>query len=1042
MKYYRSHVMVCMDPQCIARGAHALMERLQQELAAQGLADEVQVLETLHIGDCAHGPEIMVYPDEVHYSGLTVEDVPELVEEYFQKGRVVERLLSEFRPPKDEELGPPKPKEVRVVLRNCGKIDPENIEDYIAEDGYQALAKALTMTPEQVIDEVLASGLRGRGGAGFPAGKKWQFARQAQGSPKYVVCNADEGDPGAFMNRRVLEGDPHAVIEGMIIAAYAIGASQGYIYCRAEYPIAVRTLRIAIQQAREYGFLGRNIMGSDFSFDLEVRIGAGAFVCGEETALMASIEGKRGHPRTRPPFPAVSGLWGKPTNINNVETYANVPQIILKGAAWFAGMGTEQSKGTKTFALAGDVKNTGLIEVPFGITLREIVYDVAGGIKGDKGFKAVQTGGPMGGCIPASMLDLPVDYDSLAAAGSIMGSGGMVVMDEDTCMVDIARFFMEFIQDESCGKCVPCRVGTRHMLEILERICAGEGREGDIEELEYLCKEIRKASLCGLGQGAPNPVETTLKHFRHEYEVHIYEKRCPAGVCQKLTRATCVNACPAGVDSPAYMALVVMGRYAEGLTIHREANPFALVCGRVCPAFCEQKCRRGQLDEPVSIRLIKRFMADQRYADPWVPERLAEPKDQRIAVVGAGPAGLTAALRLAQMGYQVTVFERMAQPGGMMTYGIPAYRLPREPLMAEINHIRRAGVEIRCGQELGRDFTIQSLKEEGYAAIVLALGAHKNQRLGIPGEDKDGVYSGVKFLRDIALSRAPNIEGKRVVVVGGGDVAIDAARSAWRLGAKEVHVVYRREEQDMPARKDEIHAAKAEGIQFHFLVNPMAVLGQATVTGVRLQRQELGEFDSSGRRRPRPIPKSEFDIECDLIIPAIGQYTDFDWMQDKSIETERARTIKVGPAFETTCEGVFAAGDCVSGPATVIEAVAQGNKVALAVDRWLNTGKLERVVYQPKRHDIPLCANLEEYAQACRACVPEVPPEWRVGCGFVEVEMGFDEATAREEAKRCLRCDLEWLERMGEPIPEMAAPSNAESGNGARQKKQVVKETR
>jgi NADH:ubiquinone oxidoreductase subunit F (NADH-binding) len=448
-----------------------------------------------------------------------------------------------------------------VVLRNCGNIDPENIEDYIAEDGYQALAKVLTsMTPDQVIDEIMASGLRGRGGAGFPTGKKWQLTRAAPGDVKYVVCNADEGDPGAFMNRRVLEGDPHSVLEGMIIAAYAIGASQGYIYCRAEYPLAVHTLEIAIRQAREFGFLGENILGSDFSFDIEVRMGAGAFVCGEETALMASIEGRRGEPRPRPPFPSVRGLWGRPTNINNVETYANVPQIILRGADWFAGMGTEKSKGTKTFAIAGDVKNTGLIEVPLGITLREVIYDVGGGIKNDKAFKAVQTGGPMGGCLPADALDLPVDYESLTAAGALMGSGGMIVMDEDTCMVDIARFFMEFTQDESCGKCVPCRIGTRRILEILQRICDGQGQDGDIERLEKLCEQIRTGSLCGLGQGAPNPVISTLKHFRSEYEAHIYEKRCPAKVCRGLIRyeimpdlcpgcMVCARNCPVGAIS-------------------------------------------------------------------------------------------------------------------------------------------------------------------------------------------------------------------------------------------------------------------------------------------------------------------------------------------------------------------------------------------------------------------------------------------------------------------------------------------------------------
>ena len=976
------------------------------------------VLETPRIGDCVNGPEIMVYPDKVHYSGLTVDDIPDLVEEHLVKGRVVPGLLSTLKERKDEELGAPRPKEVRVVLRNCGKIDPESIEDYIAEDGYQALAQVLSeMPPERAIEEILASGLRGRGGAGFPTGRKWQFARAAQGSPKYVICNADEGDPGAFMNRHVLEGDPHSVIEGMIIAAYSIGSSQGYIYCRAEYPIAVRTLNVAIQQARAFGLLGEDILGSGFSFDLEVRMGAGAFVCGEETALMASIEGRRGRPRTRPPFPAVSGLWGKPTNINNVETLANVPQIILRGANWFASMGTDKSKGTKTFALAGKVKNTGLIEVPLGITLREIVYDVGDGIKGDKGFKAIQTGGPMGGCLPASYLDLAVDYETLAAAGSIMGSGGMIVMDEDTCMVDIARFFMEFTQDESCGKCVPCRVGTRRILEILEQICAGGGQEGDIEELEHLCEQIARTSLCGLGQGAPNPVASTLKHFREEYEAHIYDKRCPAGACEKLTRAKCVTACPAGVDSPAYLALVAQGRYAEGLAIHRESNPFALVCGRVCPAFCESKCRRGLLDEPISIRLVKRFMADQFYAEPWEPERLAPPNGKRVAIVGSGPAGLTAALRLTELGYTATVFEKMLQPGGMMTYGIPGYRLPREPLFAEINHIRRAGVHIHCGQELGRDFSIESLQEDGYDAILLALGTHRSQRLGIPGEDKTGVYPGVKFLRDVALIKSPDVEGRRVVVVGGGDVAIDSARSAWRLGAAGVHVVYRREERDMPAHREEIEAAKEEGVQFHFLANPMAVLGQSTVAGVRLQRQALGEYDSSGRRRPRPIPRSAFDLACDVLIPAIGQYTDLDWMQDKSIETDRVRTLKVGRALETTCAGVFAAGDCVSGPATVIEAVAQGQKAAIAIDVWLTTGKVERIVCPPKRHDIPQYVNLEEYAHARRSRARALPPEWRSG-GFVEVETGYDEHTAREEAKRCLRCDLEWLECIGEPIPE------------------------
>jgi len=538
MAFYRSHVLVSVDPECLKRGAHEVIDALNDELIVQDLIHEVQVLETSRIGDPYRlGPDMLVYPEGVHYANISVDDIPFLVEEQFLKGRVVEKFRAQEKVVSDVELGAPKAKEVRVVLRNCGKIDPHNIEDYIAEDGYSALANVITgMTPEGVIDEIMKSGLRGRGGAGFPAAKKWKLCRDVPDSPKYLTCNADEGDPGAFMNRRVLESDPHSVLEGMVIAAFATGASLGYIYCRAEYPIAVQNLNIAIAQAREFGFLGKNIFGTDFSFDLEVRKGAGAFVCGEETALIASIEGKRGEPRPRPPFPAVSGVWGKPTNNNNVETYAVVPQIILKGADWYSSMGTAKSKGTKTFAIAGDVVNTGLIEVPFGISLREVIFDVGGGIKDGKKFKAIQTGGPMGGCLTEQHLDLPLDYEALTAAGSMMGSGGLIIMDDETCMVDMARFFMEFTQDESCGKCTPCRVGTKRLLEIHQKICAGNGEASDLELLDTLCVEIMRDSLCGLGQGAPNPVVSMLKHFRSEYEAHIYEKRCPAKVCRALIR--------------------------------------------------------------------------------------------------------------------------------------------------------------------------------------------------------------------------------------------------------------------------------------------------------------------------------------------------------------------------------------------------------------------------------------------------------------------------------------------------------------------------
>ncbi len=559
----RSHVLICGGTGCTSSGSMKLADTLEKELAAKGLQDEIKIVKTGCFGLCALGPVMIVYPEGTFYSRVQVEDIPEIVEEHLLKGRIVDRLVYNESANEEEHATslndtPFYKKQKRVALRNCGVINPEIIDEYIAVDGYQALGKVLTeMSREDVIQTILDSGLRGRGGGGFPTGLKWKFAYASESAQKYVVCNADEGDPGAFMDRSVLEGDPHAVLEAMAIAGYAIGANQGYIYVRAEYPIAVKRLQIAIGQAREYGLLGKDIFGTGFDFDVDIRLGAGAFVCGEETALLTSIEGHRGEPRPRPPFPAVKGLFNEPTIINNVETYANIPRIILNGPEWFASMGTEKSKGTKVFALGGKITNTGLVEIPMGTTLREIVYEIGGGIPNGKKFKAAQTGGPSGGCIPASLIDTPVDYDSLISIGSMMGSGGLIVMDEDNCMVDIAKFFLEFTVDESCGKCTPCRIGTRRMLEILERITDGRGEDGDIEKLEELAKTIKATALCGLGQTAPNPVLSTLRYFRDEYEAHIYEKRCPAGHCKKLARYTidpeackgcsaCARKCPVG----------------------------------------------------------------------------------------------------------------------------------------------------------------------------------------------------------------------------------------------------------------------------------------------------------------------------------------------------------------------------------------------------------------------------------------------------------------------------------------------------------------
>ena len=545
---YKSHVLVCGGTGCTSNGSAKIRQELARQLKANHLEDDVQIVETGCFGLCAVGPVVIVYPEAAFYSGVHEEDVTDIVQEHLINGRLVTRLLH------TERAGEPPVKsltdtefyrrQTRVALRNCGVIDPENIDEYIARDGYAALIKCLTeYEPQQIIDMIKASGLRGRGGAGFPTGMKWQFVKNAVGEVKYVCCNADEGDPGAFMDRSVLEGDPHTVIEAMTIAAYAVGGTQGYIYVRAEYPIAVERCRIAINQAREYGLLGKDILGTGFSLDIELRLGAGAFVCGEETALMVSVEGNRGEPRPRPPFPANKGLFGKPTLLNNVETYANITQIILNGPDWFASMGTEKSKGTKVFALGGKIVNTGLVEVPMGTTLREIVYDIGGGIPKGKQFKAAQTGGPSGGCIPPQHLDVPIDYDKLIEIGSMMGSGGLIVMDEDTCMVDIAKFFLEFTVDESCGKCTPCRIGTKRLLEMLTKVTDGTATLEDLDKMEELCYYIKENSLCGLGQTAPNPVLSTLRYFREEYETHIKEKRCPAKVCKKLVKFNITDAC-------------------------------------------------------------------------------------------------------------------------------------------------------------------------------------------------------------------------------------------------------------------------------------------------------------------------------------------------------------------------------------------------------------------------------------------------------------------------------------------------------------------
>ncbi len=1001
----RLDVLVCGGGSCISSHSLEIKDKLIKVIDEKGLEDEVNVVETGCMGPCQLGPVMVVYPDGVFYIKLTEEDVEEIVEEHFLKGRPVRRLIWEAPEARkiveEKKQIPFFEKQLKIVLSNCGKIDPESIEEYIANGGYEALGKVLTsMKPEDVIEEMIKSGLRGRGGAGFPTGLKWKFTRASKETPKYVICNADEGDPGAFMDRAVLEGDPHSVLEGMAIAGYAIGAEKGYVYVRAEYPLAIKRLEIAIKKAKEMGLLGENIFETGFNFDVEIRVGAGAFVCGEETALIASIEGKRGQPRPKPPFPAQKGLWGKPTVINNVETLANIRHIILKGADWFSSIGTEKSKGTKVFALSGKVRNTGLVEIPMGVTLGELIFDIGGGIPDGKKFKAVQTGGPSGGCIPAKYLNTPIDYESLKALGSIMGSGGIIVLDEDTCMVNIAKYFLEFTMEESCGQCVPCRIGLKQMHEILEKITLGLGTMEDLKRLEELANYVKQGSLCGLGQSAPNPVLSTLKYFREEYIEHIRDKKCRAGVCAALFHAPCENACPANVDAAGYISYMGDGRLEDAFLLHMKNNPFPSVCARVCPAFCESKCQRGKFDEAIAIREVKRIFAD------WAIEKgigflpPINPKKEKVAVIGAGPAGLACAFYLTRLGYKPVVFEKLPVAGGMMAVGIPDFRLPKDALQAEIKRIEAAGVEIKLNTPVE---SIEELKKEGFDAIFIGTGAHTARKLKIEGADAKGVISGIEFLRKVNMGEEVEV-GENVLVIGGGSTATDAARTALRLGAKNVRIVYRRTKAEMPALPEEIRDAEEEGIVMEFLTNPLEIIKDkdGKVEAVKFIRTRLGDFDESGRRRPIPVEGTEFTVKADTVIYCLGQKLTLSKVH-MGLELDDWGHIKVDPqTMMTSVEGVFAGGDAIL-PSTVIESVAQGRKAAIAIDKYFGyDGKL----FDEERKPVVVHYNEDEYLKPIPRKEPHlVEVERRIRDLAIEVSKGLTKEEAIEEARRCLHCD-------------------------------------
>ena len=1004
-----------------ASGANDLIRVAKRELLNRGLTEKIRLRITGCHGFCQAEPSVLIEPTGTFYPNLDVKELVRIIEAV-RDHQVLEDLL--FVDPVTgaavEKQGdiPFFKTQARTLLARNEKIDPIRIFNFIRNSGYLAFAEALAKgEPTWVVEEIKRSGLRGRGGAGFPTGAKWEFlAKKQNGHGKFLICNADEGDPGAYMDRSVLEGNPHSIIEGMLIGGYATGANEGVVYVRAEYPLAIKHLVIALRQAREFGLLGKDILGTGFSFDIKLVRGAGAFVCGEETALMRSIEGKMGEPRQRPPFPIEKGIEGKPTAINNVETWANIPVIIAGGGQQFAKIGTEGNTGTKIFSLVGKIKNTGLVEVPMGITVGEVVYDIGGGPVGKAKIKAVQTGGPSGGCIPARMFDLPIDYDSLAEAGSIMGSGGMIVMDERTCMVDVAKYFMNFLKGESCGKCLTCRKGTQRMYEILEDISAGRGTLEHLDLLEELAHVVKDTSMCGLGQSAPNPVLSTLRYFRDEYEDHIRNKRCRAFVCKELVGAPCQAACPIDTEAWRYVAHIARGEYEEAYQVIREANPFPSVCGRVCSHPCESQCKSGVSGTaPIAIRALKRFVTDRVDPSVYKPRRAA-PTDKdapQVAVVGSGPAGLSATHYLSLAGYRVTVFESDDRPGGMLVSGIPAYRLPREMLAKEIESLIDGNITVKCNTALGRDITIDGLFKDGFKAVFLSMGAHKSRKLNLEGEDLPGVYPAVRFLKDFNL-RGKTVARGRVGVVGGGDSAVDAAGVAWRQeGVESVTIFYRRTRGEMPAQSRDVDRAIEEGVKLETLTSPIRILTEkGRLAGIECLKNRLGEFDSSGRRRPVPITGTEHVIPLNTLIVTIGDVPDIDYIDEMGIETTVWRTLQADEETLTTNRpGVFSGGDVVTGPNTVVEAIAAGKKAAVMIGRYLRGEELRQpaVAQLPQVHVPPVQVSDEELLEAGRAEPPTIPVAARKG-SFDEVELSLSVEDATREARRCLRCDLEFTQ--------------------------------
>ena len=1017
---YKARITVHMGTCGLASGAQKVMNRLLQEISKCHRSD-IAVSSSGCIGLCSREPLVTVEvlgQEPVIYQRVDDRKAEQIFRQHILGGKVLvdfalargKAVNEEPMPPKSDLEGIiPHVSQLKFfalqqswVLRNKGLIDPERIDEYIWRDGYLAVAKALLkMTPSEIISEITISGLRGRGDGGFPTGIMLELYANSKEDVRHVLCTAEEGDPEAFVGRSVMEADPHAVLEGMIISARAIGAHQGQIYCRAEYALATKRLEVAVRQARAHGLLGKNILKSGFAFDIEVHQETGSLVYGEETARVEAD--KTGPPAARVPFPSPSGSSKKPTFLNSVETYVNLPRIILHGADAYADLGTESSKGTKLLSLTGKVNNTGFIEVPMGTSVGEIIFDMGGGIPGGKKFKAVQVGGLSGGCLSPEHLNTRIDYDALRKVGAVMGSGSMIVMDESTCMVDMARHFMEFCQDEIRGQCPSCRVEAKRMLEILQRICRGEGRQGDMELLEDLSQSIKDTALCRLDQTLPNRVLSTTRHFRHEYEAHILDKRCPAAVCSELFKSPCQHACPVGMDVPAYIALVRAGRIDDAYRVLKRTNPFPSVCGRVCGEDCQRRCQREHVDGPVAIMHLKRFITD--FAKRPKREPLSILRKEKVAIVGAGPSGLTAASELRRRGYGVTVFEALPQPGGMLRWAIPAFRLPRRELDQEIEDILQSGVQLLTNHRVGHDVTFKELDRK-FDIIYLATGAQKSLSLNVPGEDAEGVFGAVEFLRAYNLDKGIKMT-KNVAVIGGGISALDAARTAVRLGAKKVTLYYRRERNDMPVQPRQIKAAEEEGVRIMDRVAPVRVITQyGKVRGIELTQTRSDRFDQSSRRQAKPILGSEFIEKAEIVIFAVGRVADLDFLpRESGIERNQTR-VNVDRHLGTTNAKVWAGGDLATGPAMVVDAIEAGRTAAQAIDHAIRLTKGEKPWVAPPEEPITIPLEVEKKPEERpQISMPEAPPKVR-RTDFREVELGYPPEMALAEARRCLRCDI------------------------------------